>query len=109
MLKYLFSKAFAMFAFVALTAACTFGQAVNNAQIHGVITDPGGGAIIGASTRPDRTLRFSAPWTTHSQKSEMTVRMLSLALAPLPEHVPMGFASVIRCVGSIPPPSQQTL
>lgn len=51
MLKYLFSKAFAMFAFVALTAACTFGQAVNNAQIHGVITDPGGGAIIGAQVK----------------------------------------------------------
>ena len=32
-----------------------FGQAVNNAQIHGAVTDPTGAAVVGAKIRATHT------------------------------------------------------
>ena len=51
MMKNRFPKIFAMLAIVTLTAMCAFGQAVNNAQIHGLVTDPKGGAVTGAQIK----------------------------------------------------------
>ena len=45
----------AVSAFIAFTATSLFGQAVNNAQIHGIVSDPSGGTVAGAQAKVTRT------------------------------------------------------
>jgi hypothetical protein len=45
----------AVFVFIVFTAAFVFGQAVNNAQIHGRVTDAGGAAVAKALVKVTQT------------------------------------------------------
>jgi hypothetical protein len=59
---------------------CLFGQAVNNAQIHGTVTDPTGAAIIGAQVRATHTL--TGLLRTTATGSEGNYSFLNLPVGP---------------------------